>query len=226
MSGWTLDQTGLRWQLGYLDRWIGRQTLVDRFYLEPDSPRAHRVVSEDSLNSWEDRQRFYEHASREVYVASFAYRYRVRGFIVPLFDETDAMLRMEPINLTRFSPAELATSPFGVTDAARAGAYGYIASPEGHDRPRLAARMQDGATTRRGVVIWGWLWLVALFALPLTVLRGALDTPRYIEDVRARRRARRLSTCRCGYSRAGLEIGTPCPECGALDPRHVLWKED
>jgi hypothetical protein len=62
--------------------------------------------------------------------------------------------------------------------------------------------------------LWGGLFLNSLAFLFTSVLlvQATLRSTRWIRSKR-----RRVGSCpRCGYDRAGLAVGSPCPECGSL----------
>lgn len=86
------------------------------------------------------------------------------------------------------------------------------------EAPVDIGRFQDGGW-HMGWCLWlmegdrnGWIAIIPMWA-PLIVV-GGLTLLLWRHDTRARRRARLNQCVRCGYDRAGLVAGAPCPECG------------
>ncbi|MBL0869097.1 MAG: hypothetical protein IBJ18_00805 [Phycisphaerales bacterium] len=173
--------------------WIMRPQWQVRGHWPSGTIRTHtdgiRIIRDESLS------RLFVDAERDVILYSAPYvTYRRRA-------DRDANPTMMDWAV---QDNELWSRPFGVQVL-------------GYSGERFHQRM-------RGVPVIPWFTHVTI-ELPWWVLTSASASPfgaiAYVQ-IRKRGRAERIAhdgACACGYSRAGLKVGVPCPECGSYAAR-------
>lgn len=215
MDGFTIPKDASAAWSGYVDDSLRQATLADTCIMVPQEGKDHRVVRYEDLNSWEDQQKYLVDGPKGSWIVYFEYSVRHSGFITPLIRTSRWSFNQELLREDLFTPEELALSPMPGERGAKYGYRAYLADASGLKRPDIARDLFTRSEPRVSVVWWGWLWLATLAVLPVAIIRGMLDLPRFFEDFAAARRAKTAGLCPCGYARIGLEPDAVCPECGA-----------
>lgn len=222
MDGYTFDQTRLiPFRSHMFDRWLQQRSFTDKCLAMLDDRGKHRIIRYEDLNSWEDQRRVLDDPRGGVFAISFDHSVKIRGFLIPLFENSRIQMVMDLQRTDMYTKEELITRPLRAQAGAEQAYAEFVASRTGLDQSDLAQRLLRGDLQQDRALWWGWAWLAAMLVIPVMFVRGLFDLPRFCEDWAARRRLKREGLCACGYSRAGLAEEVACPECGVAPVARV-----